>query len=710
MNPEIEIPILRKIQENLSKIEDNPIRSLAGSSRSVAQAHELVEQAISFRQVIKELSEINDNNKHLEAIEPELLTGEGNSLQTLRDWTTAEQVFSDYANEFKKQNGNIPKDMPFDEVLKELTKILSEAHLLTNWTNWQEKRARAMSKARGLNPLVEYLEEGNVKIDKNEAVAIFLKAYAEWWLPHALDASEVLRRFIRDNHEDRIKIFKDLDDKARKLATNKVLRQIQHQLPSQDQVPRRSGLGTLRTQLIQKRPRMPVRRLLEALKEELPKLAPCLLMSPLSIAQYLPTHQATFDLVIFDEASQVTTWDAIGAIARGEQTIIVGDPKQLPPTNFFNRSDDMEDEDEFYESDMRSILDEARDAGIKEHDLKWHYRSHDEALIAFSNRNYYGGRLVTFPAPSSEFNAIQFHKISGIYLRGQGRVNHEEATKIVKFIKKKLTSWLDLPEKKRPTLGVITFNSQQQALILELLDSMRFTDDKFEWFFSNEREEPLIVKNIENIQGDERDFMLFSITFGPDAGGAISMNFGALNKEGGERRLNVAITRARQELHIFSSIEPEDIKINRAPRSIGVRDLRDFLDYAKFGPTHLPASREGSLGPAENPFEQAVADKFTAKGWEVDTQVGVSGFRIDLGIIHPDRAGVYLAGIECDGATYHSSATARDRDKIRQGILEDMGWRILRIWSPDWFRDADREVERLHKQLEKMLQEDRKAS
>ncbi|MCY4431854.1 MAG: DUF3320 domain-containing protein, partial [Rhodospirillales bacterium] len=488
------------------------------------------------------------------------------------------------------------------------------------------------------------------------------------------------------------------------------MRRIAHDLPPKDIVRRKSELGILRHQLGLKRPSMPVRRLLENLSESFGKLAPCVLMSPLSVAQYLPAGRAAFDVVIFDEASQITTWDAIGAIARGRQTIVVGDPKQLPPTNFFGRADDEDEELPEIERDMPSILDEVAASGVPERRLDWHYRSRDEALIAFSNRFYYGGRLVTFPAPTTGGEALQFHKIDGTYARGQGgRVNHAEAGAVADMVRHRLTNWLELPEADRLTLGVITFNAEQQSLILDHLDALRRKNGKLEWFFSDDREEPVIVKNLENIQGDERDVMLFSVTFGPDAAGKLTMNFGPLNNSGGERRLNVAVTRARRELHIYSSIRAEDIDLHRT-RAEGVRDLKAFLDYAERGSIALPAREEGSLGPAESPFEEAVAVSLRAKGWDVSTQIGVSGFRIDLGIVHPDRAGSYLCGIECDGARYHSSATARDRDKVRQSVLEGLGWRILRIWSTDWFKSRHSVTERIDRQIQHLLDEVRKSS
>ncbi len=453
---------------------------------------------------------------------------------------------------------------------------------------------------------------------------------------------------------------------------------------------------------------MPVRQLLASIPESFGKLAPCVLMSPLSVAQYLPADRATFDVVIFDEASQITTWDAIGAIARGRQTIIVGDPKQLPPTNFFGRADDEDEDLPEVERDMPSILDEASASGVRPLRLDWHYRSRDEALIAFSNHYYYDDRLVTFPAPSAGSEAIKFHEVGGTYARGQGRVNQEEAKAVAEFVRRRLKTWLAIPEEERFTLGIITFNAEQQSLIQDLLDQILREDGELEWFFADEREEPVIVKNLENIQGDERDVMLFSVTFGPDRAGKVTMNFGPINGTGGEKRLNVAVTRARRELHVFSSIRAEQIDLDRT-RAVGVKHLKEFLRYAELGPIALPSRDEGSLGPAESPFEEAVADALRARGWEVRTQIGVSGFRVDLGVVHPDYAGSYLAGIECDGARYHSSATARDRDKIRQAVLEGLGWTILRVWSTEWFRDSSNVTGRIHLDLARLLDEDRES-
>lgn len=707
-DPATDLPALRDMRRLLESLGVDPILPLSGEDRSVSLAERVVEQAITLRSALEDADVSVADRANFDSVRAQLLaSAEGQAANAMRDWRLARNEFAVRLSEFAKENGHVPEDMGMGDLVREIDVVLDNADRLLDWTRWREARSRA--DARGLGPLADLLEAGELDVD---AVSAFRRAYARWWLPLALDASEPLRRFAHWEHEEVIRAFRDLDARAEEIAPDEVLRRIMHDLPEKDGVPRNSELGMLRHQLGLQRPSMAVRKLLGNLTESFPKLAPCVLMSPLSIAQYLPAGQAAFDMVIFDEASQITTWDAVGAIARARQSIIVGDPKQLPPTNFFGRSDDEGDEyddGEPFVRDMQSILDEVATAGVPIRRLDWHYRSRDEALIAFSNHHYYDDRLVTFPAPATGSEALLLHKIDGIYTRGGSRTNENEAKAIVAMIEKRLSQWLEWPEEERLTLGAITFNIQQQELILNLLDAMRRRRSELEWFFDDAREEPVIVKNLENIQGDERDVMLFSITFGPDAAGKLSMAFGAINQEGGEKRLNVAVTRARREMHVFSSISHEQIDLSRS-RATGVRHLKTFLDYAERGAVALPATPKDSVGFAENPFEEAVAEAFRSKGWEVRTQIGVTGYRIDLGIINPDKGGAYLAGIECDGATYHGSATARDRDKIRQAVLEGLGWTILRIWSTDWFRNPAAVVERLHEKLQKLLADDRDAT
>ena len=430
-----------------------------------------------------------------------------------------------------------------------------------------------------------------------------------------------------------------------------------------------------------------------------------MMMSPLSIAQYMPADAKPFDVVIFDEASQIPVWDAIGAIARGNQVIVVGDPKQLPPTAFFDRSDDGYDDASDLE-DLESILDECLAANIPHKRLTWHYRSRHESLIAFSNERYYDGRLVTFPSPVTDDRAVRYeHVPGGTYERGSGRVNREEARAIVKDVVQRLNSPVFASQGQ--SVGVVTFNTEQQRLIENLLDHERRAHPELDRFFGREWHEPVFVKNLESVQGDERDAILFSVGYGPDAGGRVSQNFGPLNKDGGARRLNVAITRARSELLVFATLKPDQIDLSRT-KAAGVRDFKHFLEYAERGPRALAEAAAPLDRDTDSPFEDAVKKALEDRGWDVHPQVGVAGFRVDLGIVCPGAPGRYLAGVECDGATYHRSATARDRDLLRERVLRNLGWRIHRVWSMDWWVDADRAIAMLHAALTSNLEDERR--
>lgn len=704
-DPQQDIAALSDAKRARAEIDATPLKgcpAVGGVETDVASLSEWFEQAIAVKaDLARAYPAIADPSLWEESCRDIAKRGNGTLRNAINLFQSKLEIWRSQIQPFEQTAKSSTEGISLSGLLSDLQTIQESRDHLQDWTKWVEVRLQASG--AGLDPLVLAVEEGLIEGDIEAA---FTSAYATWWLPLVMDAHPELRGFSHWSHEDAIQRFRDLDDRATDMAASQVLSRIQHGLPPQDVVPRRSELGTLRHQLNLQRPSMPIRELISEMPDAFTKLAPCVLMSPLSVAQYLPAGQATFDVVIFDEASQITTWDAIGAIARGKQAIIVGDPKQLPPTNFFGRSDAGEDDLPEMDRDLASILDEVAAAGIPTQQLDWHYRSRDEALIAFSNWHYYGGRLVTFPSPATASEAVCLHQIDGVYGRGQGRTNDAEARAIVRMAVRRLTEWLTWPEDSRQTLGVITFNAEQQGLILDLLDDERRKNPELEWFFEDAREEPVIVKNLENIQGDERDVMLFSITFGPDHAGKLSMAFGALNGDGGEKRLNVAVTRARAELHVFASIRADQIDLSRT-KAVGVKHLKGFLDFAARGPIALPAQDNGSLGPVENAFEAAIKAAIEAKGWELRPQIGVSGFRIDLGVVHPDHAGVYLAGVECDGATYHGSASARDRDKVRQAVLENLGWSIFRIWSTDWFRNPASVVERIHSALSEHLEADR---
>ena len=541
------------------------------------------------------------------------------------------------------------------------------------------------------------MEDGVVGPD--DAVRALEANYARWWIDLAVDASPRLRSFVAARHETRIERFRVLDARMLELSSRLVRARIASAVPNAVARQLDPEYAVLTRELAKRQRHLPIRQLASRMPRALRRLTPCLMMSPLSVAQYLPAEAEPFDLVVFDEASQITTWDAIGAVGRGRQVIVVGDPRQLPPTSFFERrsgeGDDAAVEVETH--DLDSILDECLGAGIPTVELTWHYRSRHESLIAFSNQVYYGSRLVTFPSPVTRDDAVSFrHVAHGVYARGAGRTNEREAREVVA----EALAVLRAPEPK--SLGIVTFNAEQQTLIEDLLDKARRDDPSLERHFGDDAAEPVLVKNLEGVQGEERDVMLFSLTYGPDATGRIALNFGPLNLSGGERRLNVAVTRARERLVVFGSVRADQLDLSRTG-AVGVRHLKQFLSFAEHGARSFATANQGSLGDCESPFEVEVAERLRRFGWTSHPQVGVSGFRVDLGIVDPDAPGSYLAGVECDGATYHRGATARDRDRLRQHVLESLGWRIVRVWSTDWWTNAGREAERLHHALSGML-------
>ena len=622
--------------------------------------------------------------------------------RTINDFKTAFESFNTNKEKFEALIGasldsHLPEGVPALESLGAQCQEIVDHHVsLRDWCAWVRRRSEALDLQLG--SLVEAIENGSVPADQVEDV--FEAAYCSWWSAAVIGEDEVLRTFSSPEHEAAIQNFRRLDGQFNDLTAKYIAARLAGEIPDQETTKKASSWGVLAHELQKKMRHKPVREIMETIPDVITTLAPCLMMSPLSIAQFL-SAQVHFDVVIFDEASQITVWDAVGSLARGKQVIVAGDPKQMPPTNFFGRSDDDPDGDIDGEGDLESILDELIGASIPQRVLNLHYRSRRESLIAFSNSRYYDSSLITFPAPVHPDNGVSLVKPEGFYARGKARHNQGEAKAIVAEIVRRLTS--NNPAVRKQSIGVVTFNTEQQSLIEDLLDKARSDDPGIEWAFSEDEFEPVFVKNLETVQGDERDVILFSITYGPDEAGHVTMNFGPLNRTGGERRLNVAMTRARSEMVVFSTMPPERIDLART-QARAVADLKHFLEYAERGAAALGAAVHGSMGDFESPFEIAVARALQQKGWTVHPQIGVSAYRIDMGIVHPEKPGLYLAGIECDGAMYHSSAYARERDKIRQGVLEGLGWTLFRIWSTDWWTNRDKALAEVHSKLERHLE------
>jgi very-short-patch-repair endonuclease len=562
------------------------------------------------------------------------------------------------------------------------------------WCAYQEALENVRSK--GLASLIERLGSGDVAAE--DLLAAFDAGYFRWWVDEIVESEPALRGFVAIRHEETVARFREADLRVAQLSRAVVAARLAGRIPPRAAFGTDLEFGVLNAEIIKKKRHLPLRQLFSRMPKALQRVAPCMMMSPLSIAQFLPPDAEPYDVVIFDEASQIPVWDAIGAIARGRQVIVVGDPKQLPPTSFFDRSTGDEGDGDDIE-DLESIIDECLSASVPVKELTWRYRSQSETLIAFSNERYYGGRLITFPAPETRDRAVRYaHVPDGVYERGGGRVNRAEARAVVEDVTKRLSRAGAVD-----TIGVVTFNVEQQRLIENMLDQARRARPEIEPLFSATAQEPVFVKNLESVQGDERDVILFSVGYGPDVGGRVSQNFGPLNRDGGPRRLNVAVTRARKELVVFATLRPEQIDLSRTG-AVGVRDFKLFLEFAQRGAPALAAASAPLDRDADSEFEREVRAALEARGWMVHPQVGVSGMRIDLGVVQPDAPGRYLAGVECDGATYHRSATARDRDRMRQWALEKLGWRILRVWSTDWWMDSDGALDRLDQQLRAELE------
>jgi very-short-patch-repair endonuclease len=525
-------------------------------------------------------------------------------------------------------------------------------------------------------------------------VDVFDYARTSCLLTHAFERFPTLVHFDQKTHSDLVERFRQLDDKALSWARAAVVRAHHEGMPQNN-----SGngqLGYLYTMFERKTKFPSIRKLMTNAGLAVQALKPVFMMSPLSVANFLPPCDVNFDIVIFDEASQVRPADALGAIVRASQAVVVGDSKQLPPSSFFDSliaADGDGDGDGIATTDIESILGLFCSRSAHQRMLRWHYRSKHESLIEGSNYLFYK-TLVVFPSPDQrrERLGLIYRKITNApYERARTRTNPTEARIIAEAVMEHAAEQLKCDPKERLTLGVAAFSVAQRDAILDQLEIARRTHPGLEEFFATPPHEPFFVKNLENIQGDERDVIFISVGYGRTAEGYLAMSFGPVNRDGGERRLNVLFTRARIRCEVFTTLSSDDIELGPTAGS-GLRALKHFLQYAEHG-------RLGVATPAgrlpDSPFEEQVIDTLVGLGHEVHPQVGCAGFFIDIAVIDPSKPGRYLIGIECDGAAYHSARSARDRDRLRGAVLHGLGWNLHRIWSTAWFKSRDREVERL---------------
>ena len=509
-------------------------------------------------------------------------------------------------------------------------------------------------------------------------------------------SNSALSKFRSSAYSNTIDRFKQLDSELIEVAGLEIREKLYRTRPEATWVQADSAETTiLRKELNKQRRIKPLRRLFSEIPNLILNLKPCLMMSPLTVSQLLDPEKYKFDIAIFDEASQIPPEYAVGTIVRAKQVVIAGDRHQLPPTRFFHTIDtDEYDEDDYDIEDYESILNACDAISMPNKMLLWHYRSEDESLIAFSNYNFYDNKLLTFPSSNGgeKSTGLEFvHVAEGIYRRGKGaRNNPIEARKVAELVFETLKQFPEL------SIGVVAFSQSQRQIIEQEIDRLKRENPDLYSLFDYNKEEQAFVKNLETVQGDERDVIIFSVGYGKDETGKMSMNFGPLNRQGGERRLNVAVTRARRAVKLVASIEPEDIDLSRT-QSFGARLLKSYMKVARDGVTAVFEDETfNPMAEFDSPFEEAVFDSLTRRGVILHKQVGVSQYRIDFGVVDPEQPGRYLLGIECDGRTYHSSPTARDRDRLRQQLLEEkFGWRIHRIWSRDWIDNPHSEIEKV---------------
>jgi very-short-patch-repair endonuclease len=561
-------------------------------------------------------------------------------------------------------------------------------------------RIEGKAKSSALEPILKHLETiPSPYAQLGEAYDfIFFRSCAE----SILSTDPKLRSHSGVTHEQLRKRYQQLDRKVMDLRRLEIGRKLMNvPIPSGNNRGRASELTELaliRRQIGLQRRHVALRDLFRRAGQATQALKPCFMMSPMSVAQFLDPAGLRFDLVVMDEASQIRPEDALGAIARGRQLVVVGDPKQLPPTSFFEKvdrddsTDDSSEEADIHDlTSQESVLDLARGPYQPVRQLRWHYRSQHESLIAFSNREFYDDTLIIFPSPKGQDSdyGVRLVQVDGVYETGLNRIEAEAVTEAAQRFMKVFP---------KRSLGIVAMNKPQQELIQKMMDELFATDVEAESYRVRWEDtlDSIFVKNLENVQGDERDVIFISTVYGKDAAGNFFQRLGPINSAQGHRRLNVLFTRAKQQVCLFTSMRANDLRVEESSRW-GVKALKNYLSYAQNG--YLDAGEITGREP-DSDFERYVMGMLQESGYEVVPQLGVAGYFIDLAVRDPKRRGAFILGVECDGAMYHSARSVRDRDRLRQEVLERLKWNIYRIWSTDWFRNPRAEFQKLAATLE----------
>ncbi len=616
-----------------------------------------------------------------------VLQGLRRSVESFRE---AEESFLDVT---KADKSKVPEEEIFEYYSAKAGALIENIDMLAPWCAYK-KTAKALDEA-GLTFITDALENGSVTSEN--IIDSFEKNIYKNFLQTNIPLDPVLAHFSAGVLEEKTESLRHIGDEFARLTREAIRAKLISRLPTASTEGGVSLEVANFARMAKSNLRgMGLRKLFEEIPELMGRIAPCMLMSPMTVSQYLQAENGLFDIVIFDEASQIPTAEAICSIARAKSAVIVGDPKQLPPTTFFHST--YTDEEDLENEDMESLLDDCLAVNMPQRHLTWHYRSKHESLIAFSNATYYDNRLCTFPSPDALGSKVRFVFVEdGVYDRSFTKKNKTEGDALVVEVLRRLRD----PAMNKSSIGVVTFSNVQKEYIERKL-AMEIVNAHLE-HEAYEREEPLFVKNLENVQGDERDVILFSVCYGPDKYGRISLNFGPLNQAGGWRRLNVAVSRAREEMVVFSSMTGAMIDLSRT-NSKGVAGLKAFLDFAEKGRTNLAVSAN-TLVPKRAGLGKYIAEELASYGYECRYDVGASGFKIDVAVIDPKNRKNFILAIMCDTPSRFS---VKDRNVLQIQTLKRNNWNVVRLFSVNYYNNPKREIKKIKDLLDKLTGADKK--
>lgn len=582
----------------------------------------------------------------------------------------------------------------FEYFTPKCTSLIDNIDMLAGWCTYKSTAKKLND--LGLSFMTDAMESG--RINGKQLLSSFRKNIYRNFIQTNIPADDALSCFSASVQEVNANTFTREIEEFSTLTREKLRNDLIARLPSDEtEGPLALELMAFRRNIKGNIKGVNLRSLFTEIPELLKVVAPCMLLSPITVSQYLPSICNMFDLVIFDEASQMPTCEAVPSLARAKSAIIVGDPKQMPPTAFFSSTD--QDEDNPETDDLESVLDDCLALGVPEKHLIWHYRSKHESLIAFSNITYYSSRLCTFPSPDSLDSKVSLRYLEdGVYDRGESKANLREAEELTNEVITRLKD----DKKKRSSIGIVTFSTPQQVFIERMLYK-KLAEHKLEEV-AFDREEPLFIKNLENVQGDERDVILFSVCYGPDKLGKISLNFGPLNQMGGWRRLNVAVSRAREEMIVFSSMRYSMIDLSRTT-SRGVAGLKAFLEFAEKGRTNISAKSDEII-LNKHGIGKYIAEELSSYGYDCRCDVGVSDFKIDVAVVDPDNKHNFILAVLCDGSM--SEFSVKDRTILQVQTLKRNNWNVIRLYSLNFFNNPKREVKKIKEYLDKLTSTDNK--